>query len=94
MKFRAPGVDGKDDVVREEIVIALSCFSKGVDESALADIPEVDADTNLDANMLVHFSAIMPKDGSSTPFPLYKAAPPLFSVHVSASFGCGAFLLV
>lgn len=82
LKLRVRGVDGKNGVVREEIVVALSsCSKKGVCESALADIPEVDGDTEV--NALSHFSAIMSKNGSTAPFPLYKVAPPLFSVQVS-----------
>lgn len=82
VKFRVPGVDGKDGVVREEIVLALFQLGTGVGESALADIPEVGAGT--DVEQLNHFSAITSKDGSSTPFPLYKVAPPLFPGQVSA----------
>lgn len=82
-KLRVRGVDGKDDAVREEIVVALSsCSEKGVCESTLADIPEEDGEKCV--NELKHFSAIISKDGSTIPFPLYKAPPPLFSVQVSA----------
>ena len=85
LKLRVRGADGKGDAVREEIVIALYSYSdKGVCESALADIPEVDWDTSFKYESLNHFSAIMSKDGGTTPFPMFKVAPPLFSVQVSA----------
>lgn len=54
----------------------------GVGESALTDIPEVDVSTNVEK--LKHVSQNISKDGSSTPFPLYMVAPPLFPVQVSA----------
>eukprot|EP00904_Undaria_pinnatifida_P010382 jgi/Undpi1/6474/HiC_scaffold_20.g08953.m1 len=78
LKLRVRGADGKGDAVREEIVIALYSYSdKGVCESALADIPEVDWDTSFKYESLNHFSAIMSKDGGTTPFPMFKVAPML-----------------
>eukprot|EP00904_Undaria_pinnatifida_P011839 jgi/Undpi1/7786/HiC_scaffold_23.g10259.m1 len=84
LKLRVRGADGKGDAVREEIAIALYSYSdKGVCESALADIPEVDWDTSFKYESLNHFSAIMSKDGGTTPFPMFKVAPMLSSKRAS-----------